>query len=287
MAHAHSRSCRRLRALADAVCPTLAATTAESLAKSKPISDGGKSADAPWATVYTDSSRFRLAEVGAATRHLDEHGCPPPPTHPPPHTPTHTHTHTLKVWELTCRHRRRRRRRFTIFRDVLTTAECDAALDKFWGFFECLGADIDRHRPETWGSEKANLVFTDAGVVHPHGVIQSEAVWTVRGHPNVARVFASLWDTDDLIASFDGLCAYRPWNLDDSWRTRGPWFHTDQPAFSAADTTQSPSGFKREYIQGFVNLIETSPASGGNVVIPGSHLEFEALAQQYLQPGRD
>jgi hypothetical protein len=30
---------------------------------------------------------------------------------------------------------------FTIFSDVLTPAECTAALDKFcWGFFECLGA---------------------------------------------------------------------------------------------------------------------------------------------------
>jgi ectoine hydroxylase-related dioxygenase (phytanoyl-CoA dioxygenase family) len=45
-------------------------------------------------------------------------------------------------------------------------------------------------------------------------------------------------------------------------------------------------GFQREYIQGFVNLIETSPASGGNVVIPGSHLQLERLAKEYLQPGR-
>lgn len=217
---------------------------AESLAKSKPVSD------APgWTTAYTESPRFGLWEMDAASQHLDRHG-------------------------------------FTICKGILSELECQTALDKVWQFFECLGAGIERHQPKTWDTPAANLVFTDAGVIHPHGVIQSEACWTVRGHPHVKRVFASLWGTDELIASFDGLCVYRPWNLQPSWRTRGPWFHTDQPAFSDVAPHESPSGFRREYIQGFVNLIETSPASGGNVIIPGSHLEFEKLAREFLQPGR-
>ena len=33
---------------------------------------------------------------------------------------------------------------FTIFRGILSGPECEAALGKFWEFFECLGAGIDR-----------------------------------------------------------------------------------------------------------------------------------------------
>jgi hypothetical protein len=151
---------------------------------------------------------------------------------------------------------------------VLSQKEADEALALFWGTLECLGAGIDRNEPASWGTDAASLVFTDAGVIHPHGVIQSKATWYVRGVPAVKAAFASLWGTDDLITSFDGICAFRPWHIDRSWRTRGPWFHTDQPPFAPSPDYTGPYGFRREYVQGFVNLVETTPASGGNVVVP-------------------
>eukprot|EP01047_Picozoa_sp_COSAG01_P052809 COSAG01_NODE_5591_length_4159_cov_59.059852_6_plen_165_part_00 len=72
--------------------------------------------------------------------------------------------------------------------------------------------------------------------MHPHGVIHSEATWFVRGIPKVKQAFTQLWGTDDLICSFDGICAFRPWNIEPSWRSTGPWFHTDQPAFAPDDS---------------------------------------------------
>merc|ERR1711957_887373 len=35
------------------------------------------------------------------------------------------------------------------------------------------------------------------------------------------------------------------------------------------------------YLQGLVNLIETSPSSGGNVVLPGSHHKWKDTVDRY------
>jgi hypothetical protein len=180
---------------------------------------------------YVRSPRFSLSDSAGAWKYLDEHG-------------------------------------YTIIKAVLSDKEVAEALDLFWGTLECLGAGIDRNEPASWGTDAASLVFTDAGVIHPHGVIQSKATWYVRGVPAIKEAFARLWGTDDLITSFDGICAFRPWHIDRSWRTRGPWFHTDQPPFAPSPDYTGPYGFQREYVQGFVNLVETTPASGGNVVVP-------------------
>ena len=245
---------RRLRRLRAALPPPVTGgASSESLAKAKFISD-----DQPWQTTYVHSPRFELAEADAAQAHLEEYG-------------------------------------FCIFRSVLSATECAASLSQLWDFLECLGAGIDRSTSDTWGTEAAELVFTARGVIHPHGVIHSAATWGVRSAPGVRKTFASVWGTEDLIASFDGLCVFRPWNVNRAWRTGGPWFHTDQPAFlprasvtasgsGGAAAYEGPSGFRREYVQGFVNLIETTPASGGNVVVPKSHLRYEALARQHLSP---
>jgi hypothetical protein len=91
--------------------------------------------------------------------------------------------------------------------------------------------------------------------------------------------------TDELLTSFDGLILFRPPTR--AWRTTGPWLHTDQAPPPASDTAEpgvpdwqrAPGSFEREYVQGFVSLVPTTAHSGGNVVVPKSHLEFEGWAR--------
>eukprot|EP01050_Picozoa_sp_SAG11_P037377 SAG11_NODE_14712_length_602_cov_1.252485_1_plen_47_part_01 len=40
---------------------------------------------------------------------------------------------------------------------------------------------------------------------------------------------------------------------------------------------RNQEGVADDYVQGFVNLITTSPASGGNVVVPRSHKRYAEL----------
>ena len=97
--------------------------------------------------------------------------------------------------------------------------------------------------------------------------------------------------TEDLITSYDGMSLFRPWTVEPSWRTDGPWYHTDQSPFPPPDHTTDPAfdpeaavyGSERHYVQGFVNLLENTPLTGGNVVIPGSHRMFVEMLEQGVQ----
>ena len=169
------------------------------------------------------------------------------------------------------------------------------ALGLVWRFLEGLGAGIDRRDPASWNTPAANLIFPDAGVIHPFGATHCEAAWYVRGIPAVRTSFAALWGTEELCCSFDGLNCTRPWYHNPLWKTRPAWFHTDQrppPTNAAASAKAQPSpgtptGFDMQYVQGFVNLVRTSEASGGNVVVPKSHLQFESLAREFEGGFRD
>eukprot|EP01047_Picozoa_sp_COSAG01_P052810 COSAG01_NODE_5591_length_4159_cov_59.059852_7_plen_120_part_00 len=115
------RTDRRLRGIYTALAPAAGGAPP---VNPESISKSKPISELPWATTYTHSPRFLLEESDVAAAHLDEHG-------------------------------------FTIFRGLLSGPECEAALDSFWGFFESLGVGIDRARSDSWGTEAANLVFTE------------------------------------------------------------------------------------------------------------------------------
>ena len=44
-----------------------------------------------------------------------------------------------------------------------------------------------------------------------------------------------------------------------------------------------PSGVEhRDYVQSFVNILPTSPETGGNVIVPLSHRVYKQLAEDFL-----
>ena len=60
----------------------------------------------------------------------------------------------------------------------------------------------------------------------------------------------------------------------------GARFFFGAPAF---DPEAAVYGSERHYVQGFVNLLENTPLTGGNVVIPGSHRMFVEMLEQGVQ----
>ena len=101
--------------------------------------------------------------------------------------------------------------------------------------------------------------FTENGIYKYHQAGHSNHAWFVRTHPNVQKVFKFLWDTDDLIVSFDG-CCYIPKTCEKKTRH---WTHTDQAPNS--------KGFK--CIQSFISFTENQERT--LVVYEGSHLLHE------------
>ena len=107
-----------------------------------------------------------------------------------------------------------------------------------------------------------------------YGVGHSAAQWYIRDIPKVKQAFAQVWDTDDLLVSFDGVTIWRPWTYKSDWRTNegNSWLHIDQ----------HPIGRPGKHcVQGLVNLLPTSESTGGNVVVPGSHRRFAQIPDEY------
>lgn len=93
-------------------------------------------------------------------------------------------------------------------------------------------------------------------------------MWGVRSNRNIKRIFARIWNTRELLVSFDGCGVFRDWRYDRSWKTQGGWYHVDQNPVTKPD---------RCCIQGFAALTDQTENTGGLVVYPRTHLRFNEL----------
>jgi len=163
-----------------------------------------------------------------------------------------------------------------IFANALTATEASKAVGLLWDYLEELETGIDRADIDTWGDDRWPTTV-HGGILPSYGIGHSAAQWFIRDVPNVKQCFAQVWDGDeDLLVSFDGVTIWRPWTYEESWKTNAgnSWLHIDQ----------HPIGRPGKHcVQGLVNLLPTSPETGGNVVIPGSHRLFEKIPEQYTE----
>ncbi len=95
--------------------------------------------------------------------------------------------------------------------------------------------------------------------------------WAVRTDPQVQQVFRDVWQTDELVTSFDGTC-WMPsrWDRPDVY-----WTHTDQAACAKG----------LQCVQGFVSLTYNTERSF--VVYEGSHLLHEHYMETYGHTGKN
>lgn len=148
---------------------------------------------------------------------------------------------------------------YAVLKDILSRGQCDETLEMIWEELESSEdvtpehqGGVQRADPSTW-LWRHNYPKGGEGGRYGH----SRFLWHVRGLPKVKSVWELLCGTTELLVSFDGSCLYRPWGLRPEWNavhTLG--LHTDRV---------NRPGTADGYVQGFVNLITTSAASGGNV----------------------
>ena len=176
---------------------------------------------------------------------------------------------------------------YVVFKNCLTKSECEKGIQYAWDWLEEYNPNLNRNNIETWKNENwYNKGSAGNGIIGGHGIGQSKLLWHCRSVPRVKEAFANILGDDNLLTSFDGANVFRPWKYDASWKTKQSWFHTDQLAFPIKDKDgkmlyHGAVGGKREYIQGFVNLVKTTPETGGNTVVPKTHKMFMELAKKY------
>ena len=164
---------------------------------------------------------------------------------------------------------------FVVFANALKTDQAAHAVTLLWDYLEELGTGIKRDDPSTWDSDRWPTAV-HGGILPSYGIGHSAAQWYIRDAGSVQDCFAAIWETDDLLVSFDGVSIWRPWTYNANWKTNtgNSWLHIDQ----------HPIGRPGKHcVQGLVNLLPSSPITGGNVVVPGSHKRFEHIPEQYSE----
>ena len=121
---------------------------------------------------------------------------------------------------------------------------------------------------EKWidSNEQINAIHDK---ISPHGIIKhfeaghQRHAWLVRTNPKVQEVFKTLWNTNELVVSYDGCC----WLKENVHKKDNIWTHTDQ----------SPNKKGLYCYQGFVSF--TNNKTRTLVVYEGSH----KLHQEYFE----
>eukprot|EP01006_Ploeotia_vitrea_P009789 TRINITY_DN24392_c0_g1_i1.p1 TRINITY_DN24392_c0_g1~~TRINITY_DN24392_c0_g1_i1.p1 ORF type:complete len:324 (-),score=24.44 TRINITY_DN24392_c0_g1_i1:435-1406(-) len=161
---------------------------------------------------------------------------------------------------------------YVVFSDVLDAQQISHAKDLLWDYLEKELLDEDcpplrRDDPITWTADWPGSPHT--GIITSNGIGQSQFLWFLRGNEQIRKVFSKIWDTEDLITSFDGANTFRPWDTNPRLKTEGGWYHVDQNA------AVSPN---KESVQGLVSLYDATCGTGGLTVVPGSHLKFQEFS---------
>jgi len=148
---------------------------------------------------------------------------------------------------------------WAVVKGVVPKERCEYYYNGMWDFMERFGTGIDRNKPSTWKNSNWPSVL-HGGLMQHYGVGHEQFVWDARSEEGVINAFATLWGTDELLVSFDGINLTRPRKyLADI--NLSPWPHTDQSGIT--------KGFS--CIQGVINLLPNGPEDGGLIVLDKSH----------------
>lgn len=91
--------------------------------------------------------------------------------------------------------------------------------------------------------------------------------------PGIIGAFSKLWDTEELLVSFDAMNITFP---SSSPTNSKPWPHIDQ----------SPQKKGLHCVQGFINFTPNGPEDGGLMVVKGSHKLTETFFDMFPEKAK-
>ncbi len=156
---------------------------------------------------------------------------------------------------------------YCVVSHVLTPAQCDAATDAVWTYFEKLSPAIKRDDMKTFNS--TNRPLHTRGLVQHYNVGFQEASVLVRQW--VKPVFAELYGTQKLWTSVDGVSvSIKPKRC--HYKNEADWQknHWEDDAVHVDQTTVSADG-KHSCVQGGVAITDQHADEHVFLCVPGSH----------------
>lgn len=124
--------------------------------------------------------------------------------------------------------------------------------------FSTSGLGFKRDDPSTVRNEHMPII-SEKGMCAGYGLPHEKFTWDIRCEPGVVGAFEKVYETSDLIVSFDAVNFTFPNRTD--LKPNSPWPHQDQDP--------EKSGFR--CLQGLVNLLPNGPEDGGLIVCKGAH----------------
>jgi len=160
---------------------------------------------------------------------------------------------------------------YCVVKNVANASEVKNAREMYWDIFEALNKGVSRNDISTWLNLNVSEIGTTGILLEP-SILHSKAAWFIRGLPNVKNSFEKIWNTSDLIVSFDALLMWKPWWENQLWIPNTEGLHIDQNPFTKPQFCS---------VQGMVPLYDVTPQSGGLAVVPKSHLENAKFRAEY------
>merc|ERR1719265_289847 len=157
---------------------------------------------------------------------------------------------------------------FAVVADIANTEELQKAEKLLWDFLEA-NTTWQRKEPQSWTDEGMEKIGScHNGLTNGAGIGQSDFMWHLRILPKIRSTFEKIWESAELIVSFDGAGIFRPWHHGFKKTVCG-WWHVDQG--------RGKQG--RHAVQGLVSLYDASAKTGGLTVVPGSHLRHPEVVE--------
>ncbi|EGP86980.1 unnamed protein product [Zymoseptoria tritici ST99CH_1A5] len=148
---------------------------------------------------------------------------------------------------------------YAVIKGAIPRERADKYADAMFSWLEGFNLGFDRNDLSTVHKDKLPHI-TEKGMCLQYAVTHEDFAWAMRGEPGVVGAFEKVYDTEDLIVSFDAINFSFP-NRKDIPENK-PWPHQDQDPLK--------SGFR--CLQGLVNVLPNGPKDGGLIVCKGGHL---------------
>ncbi|KAI3014274.1 hypothetical protein CBS147482_3869 [Aspergillus niger] len=157
-----------------------------------------------------------------------------------------------------------------VIKNVISPERAKYYCDKQIEWLKSFDLGFDENDESTWTTEHLPISFK-GGMYYGYAAPHEKISWEARTEPAVIEIFEKLWETKELLSSFDGMNISLPRRKDVNW---SPWPHCDQ----------NPNRKGMQAVQGLVNFAPNGPKDGGLMLMKGSAKLFDEFFAQDRDP---